>query len=200
MANYDKSIQDFKSKLAYGGVRPTMFEVTISFPNGLTADNDAAESAQYLVKAAQLPASTVGVIDVPFRGRKLKVSGDRSYADWSTTITNDHSFGLRVTLEKWSELVQNHNFVLGANKLEDYFGSAVVRQLDRDAKQIRAYQFEGIWPSTVGEIGLDFDSTDQVEFYDCTWAVQFWTAIEVGDPATGAARSNVGSATPLITS
>ena len=200
MANYDKSIQDFKSKLAYGGVRPTMFEVTISFPTGLTADNDAAESAQYLVKAAQLPASTVGVIDVPFRGRKLKVSGDRSYADWSTTITNDHSFGLRVNLEKWSELVQNHNFVLGANKLEDYFGSAIVRQLDRDAKQIRAYQFEGIWPSTVGEIGLDFDSTDQVEFYDCTWAVQYWTAIEVGDPNTGAARSNVGSATPLITS
>ena len=200
MANYDKSIEDFKAKLEFGGVRPTMFEVTITFPNGLTADNDAAESAQYLVKAAQLPASTVGVIDVPFRGRKLKVSGDRSYADWSTTITNDHSFGLRVHLEKWSELVQNHNYVLGANKLEDYFGSAIVRQLDRDAKQIRAYQFEGIWPSTVGEIGLDFDSTDQVEFYDCTWAVQFWTAIESGDPAPGSARSNVGSNTPLITS
>ena len=199
MANYDKSIENFKAKLAFGGVRPTMFEVTISFPNGLTADNDAAESAHYLVKAAQLPASTVGVIDVPFRGRKLKVSGDRSYADWSTTITNDHSFGLRVTLEKWSELVQNHNFVLGANELRNYFGSAIVRQLDRDAQQIRAYKFEGIWPSSVGEIGLDFDSTDQVEFYDCTWAVQYWTAIEVGDPATGGPRSNVGTGS-LITS
>ncbi len=199
MANYDKSIENFRSRLEFGGVRPTMFQVEITFPAGLTADNDAAESAHYLVKAAQLPASTVGVIDVPFRGRKLKVSGDRSYADWSTTITNDHSFGLRVTLEKWSELVQNHNFVLGANELRNYFGSAIVRQLDRDAQQIRAYKFEGIWPSSVGEIGLDFDSTDQVEFYDCTWAVQYWTAIEVGDPATGGPRSNVGTGS-LITS
>lgn len=194
MARYEKSIENFKAKLAFGGVRPTMFQVEITLPQGLTApDNEAAESAHYLVKAAQLPASTVGVIDVPFRGRKLKVSGDRSYADWSTTVTNDHSFGLRVTLEKWAELVQNHNFVIGSNELAQYFGSAIVRQLDRDAQQIRAYKFEGIWPSNVGEIGLDFDSTDQVEFYDCTWAVQYWTAIEVGDPTTGGVDSNVGS-------
>ena len=107
-------------------------------------NNDLAEDSKFLVKAAQLPASQVGVIDVPFRGRKLKVSGDRSYADWSTSITNDHTFGLRVALEKWSELIQNHNFALGANELSQYFGTAIVRQLDRDANQIRAYKFNGI--------------------------------------------------------
>ena len=183
MARHPKSIEQFKSRLAFGGVRPTMFQVELTFPTGLALpnQNDLAEDSKFLVKAAQLPASQVGVIDVPFRGRKLKVSGDRSYADWSTTITNDHSFGLRVALEKWSELIQNHNFALGANELSQYFGTAIVRQLDRDANQIRAYKFRGIWPTTVGEIGLDFDSTDQVEFYDCTWAVQYWTAMESGD-------------------
>lgn len=183
MARHPKSIEQFKSRLAFGGVRPTMFQVELTFPTGLSLpnQNDLAEDSKFLVKAAQLPASQVGVIDVPFRGRKLKVSGDRSYADWSTTITNDHSFGLRVALEKWSELIQNHNFALGANELSQYFGTAIVRQLDRDANQIRAYKFRGIWPTTVGEIGLDFDSTDQVEYYDCTWAVQYWTAMEEGD-------------------
>ena len=148
MARHPKSIEQFKSRLAFGGVRPTMFQVELTFPTGLSLpnQNDLAEDSKFLVKAAQLPASQVGVIDVPFRGRKLKVSGDRAYADWSTTITNDHSFGLRVALEKWSELIQNHNFALGANELSQYFGTAIVRQLDRDANQIRAYKFRGIWP------------------------------------------------------
>ncbi len=122
MARHPKSIEQFKSRLAFGGVRPTMFQVELTFPTGLSLpnQNDLAEDSKFLVKAAQLPASQVGVIDVPFRGRKLKVSGDRSYADWSTSITNDHSFGLRVALEKWSELIQNHNFALGANELSQY--------------------------------------------------------------------------------
>ena len=102
----------------------------------------------------------MGLIDVPFSGRKLKVSGDRTFDDWNITVINDVSFGLRKSFEEWSERIQNHNYALGSNTLNDYFASAIVRQLDRDGQQLRAYRFEGIWPQTVSEIGLDFDSTD----------------------------------------
>ena len=182
-----RSIEDFKAVLQGGGVRPTMFEVELTFPETVVSDpNLSTNEGIFLIKAAQLPASNVGLIEVPFRGRKLKVSGDRSFEDWAVTVTNDVSFGLRKAFEEWSERIQNHNYALGSNSLNDYFASAIVRQLDRDGQQLRAYRFEGIWPQTVDGIDLDFDSTDTVEEYGVTFAVQYWSAIDSGDPVTSA--------------
>lgn len=188
---YQKSIEDFKAVLQGGGVRPTMFQVEMTYPDTVVADgNLATQEGTFLIKAAQLPGSNVGNIEVPFRGRKLKVSGDRSYDDWTITVTNDVTFRTRKAFEEWSERIQNHNFVLGSNTLVDYFGSAIVRQLDRDGNQLRAYRFEGIWPTSVAEIGLDFDTNDTVEDYDVTLCVQYWSAIESGDPYTSAVPIN----------
>ena len=188
---YPRSIEEFKSVLQGGGVRPTMFQVEMAFPDAVVVDPTQADNeGTYLIKAAQLPASSVGFIDVPFRGRKLKVSGDRTFEDWTVTVTNDVSFGLRKGFEKWSEVIQNMNFALGANELNDYFATATVRQLDRDGNQLRAYKFEGIWPTEVAAIGLDFDSTDTVEEFDVTFKVQYWAAIEDGDPISSGVPLN----------
>ncbi len=188
---YPRSIEEFKAVLQGGGVRPTMFQVEMAFPDAVVVDPTQADNeGTYLIKAAQLPASTVGFVEVPFRGRKLKVSGDRTFEDWSVTVTNDVSFGLRKGFEKWSELIQNMNFALGSNELNDYFASAVVRQLDRDGNQLRAYRFEGIWPTEVAAIDLDFDSTDTVEEFGVTFKVQYWSAIDAGDPLTSAIAVN----------
>ena len=182
-----RSIEDFKAVLQGGGVRPTMFEVELTFPDSVVPDpNLATNEGIFLIKAAQLPASNVGLIEVPFRGRKLKVSGDRTFEDWAVTVTNDVSFGLRKAFEEWSERIQNHNYALGSNSLNDYYASAIVRQLDRDGQQLRAYRFEGIWPQTVDAVDLDFDSTDSFEEYGVTFAVQYWSAIDSGDPFTSA--------------
>ena len=182
-----RSIEDFKAVLQGGGVRPTMFEVELTFPDTVVSDpNLATNEGIFLIKTAQLPPSNVGLIEVPFRGRKLKVSGDRTFEDWAVTVTNDVSFGLRKAFEEWSERIQNHNYALGSNSLNDYYASAIVRQLDRDGQQLRAYRFEGIWPQTVDGIDLDFDSTDTVEEYGVTFAVQYWSAIDSGDPFTSA--------------
>ena len=184
---YKKSIDNFKSVLQGGGVRPTMFQVELTFPTGTVADTTAmTNEGIFLCKASQLPASNVGLIDVPFRGRKLKVTGDRTFEDWTVTITNDVSFQLRAGMEKWSELCQNHNFALGANTLDEYFATAIVRQLDRQGNQLRAYAFEGIWPTSVAAITLDMESTDSVEDYEVTFAVQYWSATKNNDPSTSA--------------
>ena len=189
---YPRSIEEFKAVLQGGGVRPTMFQVEMQFPDAVVVDPTQMDNeGTYLIKASQLPASVVGVIDVPFRGRKLKVAGDRTFDDWSVTITNDVSFGLRKGMEKWSEVIQNMNFALGANELNDYFATATVRQLDRDGNQLRAYKFEGIWPTEVASIDLDFDSTDAIEEFSVTFKVQYWSAIEDGDPVTSGVAVNV---------
>ena len=148
---YEASIEHFKGVLKGGGVRPTMFQVSLSFPegvvsNGLSADGD--RKVTFLCKGAQLPPSEIGSIAVPFRGRQLKVSGDRNFADWNVTIINDDSFLIKNAMEAWSQKIQNHNFALGATLLEDYQTDGYVRQLNRDATVLRTYAFRGIWFST----------------------------------------------------
>ena len=195
-----RSIEDFKSVLQGGGVRPTMFQVELTFPAGVSSDNNLlTQDGTFLIKASQLPPSNVGVIDVPFRGRKLKVSGDREFADWNINIINDVSFGLRKGLEEWSELIQNHNYALGATELNDYFASAIVRQLDRDGEQLRAYRFEGIWLRDIEAIDLSFEANNAVEEYGVTFAVQYWSAIDAGDPVTSSTPGNSTSSTTLTT-
>ena len=210
-----KSIEDFKSNLANGGVRPTMFEVQIVFPRGIRTQNindlqttgdleqarnqreptnerpaapELTEKSTFLVKASTLPGSNIGMIQVPFRGRKLKVSGDRTFNDWQTSIFNDTDYRLRDALEKWAETIQYHNFALGHNQLVDginnpafgqedgYMGTGFVRQLDRQGRQLKIYKFAGIWPVSVDDINLDFGTNDTIEEYGVTWAVQYWHA------------------------
>jgi len=77
---YCRSIEDFKATLQGGGVRPTMFQVELTFPADVVPDpTQVTSDGTFLIKAANLPASSVAAIDVPFRGRQLKVSGDRSF-------------------------------------------------------------------------------------------------------------------------
>lgn len=198
---FQKSIQDFKSILQGGGVRPTMFQVELTFPPNVSADvNQATQEGTFLIKSAQLPNSNVKNIAVPFRGRQLKVTGDRDYADWNVSVLNDTTFGLRKAFEKWSEVCQNMNYALGANTLDQYFSNAIVRQLDRDGNQLRAYRFEGIWPTEVGSIELSFDTNDSVEEFSVNFVVQYWSAIEDGDPFTSAVPRDPTSALNSITS
>lgn len=190
MANHCKSIEDFKSVLQGGGVRPNMFQVELDFPGIVVADQkQIKDSSIVLVKAATLPASTIGQIEVPFRGRKLKVSGDRAFEDWTVRVINDNSFVLRSAFEEWSELIQNHNYTCGSNSIKEYFSTGMVRQLDRDGNSLRTYRFDGIWPSSVAAIPLNYETTNTIEEYEVTFAVQYWHSITgESEPITDAQR------------
>ena len=87
-----RKITDFKSKLSGGGARPNLFEVELAFPEAVSVDNGVLEKSRFLVKAAALPASTIAPIEIPFRGRILKVAGDRTFETWTITVINDVDF------------------------------------------------------------------------------------------------------------
>ena len=176
---YEASIEQFKGVLKGGGVRPTMFQVSLSFPEGVVSDGLSADGDRrvtFLCKGASLPPSTISNIPIPFRGRELKVAGDRSFADWSVTVINDDSFLIKNAMEKWSEKIQRHNFALGETSLDQYFSDGYVRQLDRDATVLRTYAFRGIWPTEISAIDLSFDPAGSVEEYQVNFCVQYWTA------------------------
>ena len=95
------NINDFKAKLAGGGARNNQFKVTMPFP-GYSQVGGEIEELAFLCKATQLPAMTIPSFTVPFRGRQIKIAGDRTYADWTITVLNDTNFKLRNAFERWS--------------------------------------------------------------------------------------------------
>jgi len=182
-----KTISQFKSALSGGGARPNLFEVELTtFPAGISWD---ADKFKYLCKAAALPASNIAPIDVPFRGRIFKVAGDRTIDTWTVTIINDEDFKLRRAFEAWSELNAKLDNNLGATNPNSYMSNATVYQLGRgaqinsttnagsDSSILAAYKFVDIFPTSVSNIDLSYDSSDTIEEFTVEFQVQSYEII-----------------------
>ena len=97
------NVNEIRSQLTLGGARNSLFQVTIQNPANGVADI----KVPFLVKAAQIPASTLGTIEVPYFGRKIRLAGDRTFADWTVTVINDEDFLIRNAMEQWSNQIQS---------------------------------------------------------------------------------------------
>lgn len=173
-----RKITDFKSKLSGGGARPNLFEVVLSFPASSPTDTNTLDKIRFLVKSAALPASTIGPVNVPFRGRILKVAGDRTFESWTVTVINDTDFAIRSSLEKWANSINRVSDATGATDPALYQADAFVYQLDRDGSTLRAYHMYDIFPTNISTIALSYDSTDVLEDFTCEFVVQWWEAIK----------------------
>lgn len=164
-------VDDFKSKLRGGGARPNLFKATVNFPGYAGGD---VELTSFLCKAAQLPASVMNVIDVPFRGRQLKIAGDRTFETWTATILNDTDFTIRNSMERWMNGINSHAANTGLTNPVDYQADLVVEQLDRDESVLKTYNFRGAFPINVSAIDLNYETVDTVEEFTVEFAVQYW--------------------------
>tara|TARA_B100000902_G_scaffold299820_1_gene287324 strand:- start:1012 stop:1539 length:528 start_codon:yes stop_codon:yes gene_type:complete len=164
-------VDDFKSKLTGGGARPNLFKVTCNFPTYVGAD---VEKASFMVRAAQLPASILGMVEVPFRGRKLMMAGDRSFEAWTITVLNDTDFAVRDAFEIWSNGINAHSANTGLANPTDYFADMVVEQLDNSGSTVKKYDFRGTWPSNVGAIELNYDEATAIEEFEVELQIQYW--------------------------
>jgi len=198
----ESTIQKFKSTLIGGGARPNLFEVRI--PGAIPGGGTLGEDFSILCKAAQLPASNIGMIDIPFRGRNFKVAGDRTFDDWTITIINDESFSIRRVMEDWMNYIGQYGDASGATDPKTYMVDAYVKQLTRSESNIRTtagegeglvlrnknnnrdtvdkiYKFHSIFPTALSAIELSYESTDTIEEFTVTFQVQYWTPAVQGD-------------------
>ena len=182
-----ENINRFKSKVSQGFARPNLFEVGMQFPDALNVESDIRKSAQFVVRAAQIPSFQLGVIEVPFRGRTLKIAGDRTFEPWTVTVMNPNDFKLRNAFEDWVDYIQSPeaNFQTGDGL--DYYKDLTVHQLSRDerkgtqAKRIRSYKFFNCFPSNVSSVDLDYGNNDAIEEFTVEFQVQFSKAINEND-------------------
>ena len=171
-----RKITDFKSKLSGGGARPNLFEVQLAFPDSVAIGDDVLEKSRFLVKAAALPASNVTPIDVPFRGRILKIAGDRTFDTWTITVINDTDFSIRSAFESWMNIINKMSDATGLTDPVDYQKDATVHQLDRDGGILRSYKFWDIFPTNISTIDLSYETTDTIEDFTVELQVQWWEA------------------------
>ena len=182
-----RTISDFKSKLTGGGARPNLFEVELAFPSAAKPDNESEvlEKARFLVKAAALPASTIANIDIPFRGRILKIAGDRTFETWTITVMNDVDFSIRSAFEKWMNIINKMSDGTGIANPALYQKDAVVKQLDRDGSLLRSYKFWDIFPTNLSTIDLSYDTTDTIQEFTVEMQVHYWEAYRGIGPSAG---------------
>jgi hypothetical protein len=180
-----RTISDFKSKLIGGGARPNLFEVVLAFPNAVSINNDVLEKSRFMVKAAALPASTVAAIDVPFRGRVLKVSGDRTFETWTITVINDVDFSIRSAFEKWMNVINRMTDATGLINPAEYQKDAVVNQLSRDGSVLRSYKIWDIFPTNISTIDLSYETTDTIEEFTVELQMHYWEAFRGSSPDSG---------------
>lgn len=164
-------VDDFKSKLVGGGARPNLFKATINFPAYAGGD---VELTSFLVKAAALPASTIGTINVPFRGRQVLIAGDRTFEPWTITVINDTDFKVRNAFERWMNGINQHAANTGLTNPVDYQADMQVAQLDKAGNEVKVYNFRGTFPSAVSSIELSYESGDQIEEFQVELQVQYW--------------------------
>ena len=166
------------------GVKPNMFLIDVQFPGGLTKTSEEQKLTNILCKSAALPGSNLGVIEVPFRGRTVKIAGDRTFDTWTATFFNDKDFKLRSFFEEWANQINTHEAntspLFKPNNTDGYTAELKVRQLEKDdsaeGSSLREYTLFYCFPTNVSQIDLAYDSNDQIEEFTVEWQYSYFTA------------------------
>lgn len=161
------NITDFKGAMNLDGARPNLFEVTIPVYD---------RKLVFTCKTAQLPGSTIGVVEVPYFGRMIKLAGNRTFTEWTVSILNDEDFRVRNQIEQWMANINSHSQNRATNLYNGYSFNATVDQYGKQGNIIKTYNFIGMWPMDLSPIELSWDANDQIEEYQVTFAYQYWTS------------------------
>lgn len=199
MANLDQ----FKTKIGYG-VRPNLFQVTIpKTPTAGSLDKTAPADFTFLCRSAGIPASSVGTVEVPFRGRVIKLPGDRTFEAWTITVYGDEKLRLRSYFEKWLDVLNEHTSGAGYTVSTEYSATLQVDQLARGKSIgttntsdphsiVRSYQFKNAFPTNISQIDLSYDNNNSVAEYTVEFQYDYW---EISAAGSG---SSIGGSTASI--
>jgi hypothetical protein len=204
-------INDFIQRIGQG-TKPNMFAIDIVWPSDLGAGNSSAtgedkDLVDLLCKSAALPASQIGVIEVPFRGRTVKISGDRTFDTWSPTFFNDKDLKIRSYFEQWLEAMNTHNGnnapKFRPNNSDGYMAEVRVKQLEKNATDkgtiLRQYTLHHAFPTNVSQIDLGYDSNDQISEFSVEFQYSYWTVdAPTATNITDGAATGIAGVTRLV--
>lgn len=170
------NVQDFKSNFK-GGFRANQYRVLLTFPIWVGSGVFAALQAPFLIQAASLPASNMGIARASYRGREFKYGGDRTFDPWSITVYADTDFVIRNAFEAWMNGMNDSETAQGRLNAADYRAKAYVNALDRDDNVLYSYEMHDVFPSSVGEITLGMADNDTIATFQTTLEMNYFTGL-----------------------
>jgi len=166
------NVDRFKAELTNGGARPNQFAVQLTFPNYVVSRGSAVNKAPFLVTASELPGQTIGVTPVYYRGRLIKMAGDREFSPFACTVLNDAQFTIRTALEQWMNGIENVRNKTGALQPSQYQTDMFISQLDRNGAVLKQYKLFGVFPTDISAVPLDFGTNDQISSFQVSFQYQ----------------------------
>lgn len=179
------NVNELRSQLTFGGAKASLFQVFIQNPINASADL----KTPFMVKASTLPASTISEAEVPYFGRRIKISGDRTFAPWTVTVINDEDFLIRNAIESWMSAINSHEGnVTSFNSASpsQYKTQAEITQFSKTGAILRTYNFKGLFPTEIAEIAMDWGAGPEPEEFQVTFSYDWWTV----DGITGSGGTN----------
>jgi hypothetical protein len=170
-------------------------------PDGVVGD---IQQLTMLIQASSLPPVVLDNVEVPYFGRKIKLSGDRTFPNWNVTILNDEDFALRNIFESWSNIMNTFASNVQATDSpnpQNYKADHVeVRQYAKDGQSgtggvIRSYYFYGLFPLVVDPIPLDWGRNNTIETFDVTFAFDYWIPNVTGSYSYDPGQANSSGTT-----
>ena len=166
-----------------GGVRTNLFKVNFAIPAGVDTFGLDSNIIGVLTKAAQIPQATLGSIEVPFRGTRYKMPGDRTFEPWTMTVLNDPEMRIRSMFESWSNAFKGFVSNVASADPSEFYSSVDIFQLNQSGNPIpsaggeanSAWTLKGCWPSDISAIDLSYDDENTLSQFTVTWQYQYWT-------------------------
>ena len=166
------SISRFRQTLG-AGARANLFRCFITAPTNLSDSNGVfgeQSKFSFMCRSAAIPAMSVGVTEVPFRGCRIKVPGDRTFADWTVTVINDENQHMRKIMDEWMKFIINPD---GEQALrtgtDDYRSTIEIHHYRGDGTISRIYALYNAFPTDVSAIDLSYDTTDAIQEFTVTF-------------------------------
>lgn len=186
-------ISDFRAEMQGDGARPNLFEVVMAFPT--EANTGGAErKLTFMCRAAQLPGSSAGFVSIPYFGREVKFSGNKTFPEWTLTVINDEDFKVRSAFERWMNGMNQNGGNLRIPTFAtatSYCRDATVYQFGKTGQRIKAYTFVGAFPVDISPIDLDWSANDTIEEFSVTLQYQTWLSDTTDQQAAGLASIGI---------
>lgn len=205
--SFQRSIDNFRQAVQ-GFARPTLFTIDIvgrgdagvasqsNYFGFRWNDTNNTRLIRYTCKASAIPSNTFGVIEVPFMGRKIKYAGDRQFTEWQTTMIIDNDWRVFKELYTWQQNMNaSRDNISGGGatntyNMNDYKATGIVTMYNQAGAETLKFRLDGIFPSDIQELSLDWDSTDTTADLQVTWAYDFSEVLTVRNSSINTNKSS----------
>lgn len=145
--------------------KTNMYKLVFQGENG--APTNELQGIDIRAKGAQLPTSEIGIMEIPYKGRKVRIPAERSFTEWTVTVMETNDMRIRKALEKWISVMDAEDEIK-RNTAALCTIDVILLKGDNQTPSI-TYKLFGAFPSSLASVDLSFDEQTAPLEYSVTF-------------------------------